>query len=72
MAVVRVTAMASFVVSFNFFAAFFALKRWHGSSQQNTTANHNNFARGWLHIKATFCMAVNGAGIYQQPSKRVF
>jgi len=43
MAVVRVSAVASLVVSFNFLAAFFALKRWHGNSQQNTTANHNNF-----------------------------
>jgi hypothetical protein len=58
MAVVRVIAVASFVFSFNFLAAFFALKRWHGSSQQESTANHNNFARGGLHIKAKFCIAV--------------
>jgi hypothetical protein len=55
MAIVRVSAVASLVVSFNFLAAFFALKHWHGNSQHNTTANHNNFARGWLRIKATFC-----------------
>jgi uncharacterized membrane protein YphA (DoxX/SURF4 family) len=72
MAVVRVRAVASFVVSFNLLAAFFALKRWHGNSQHNTTANHNNFAREGLHIKATFCIAVNGAENYQQRSKRIF
>jgi len=53
--------VASLVVCFNFVAAFFALKRWHCSSQQNTTAEHNNFARGGLYIKATDVMAFNGA-----------
>jgi hypothetical protein len=60
MAVMRVGAVASLVGSFNFLAAFFALKRWHGSSQQNTTANNNNFTREGLHIKATDGMAFNG------------
>jgi hypothetical protein len=60
MAVMRVRAVATLVVGFNFFAAFFTLKRWHGSSQQNTTANNNNFTREGLHIKATDGMAFNG------------
>jgi hypothetical protein len=60
MAVMRVRAVAALVVSFNFLAAFFALKRWHCSSQQNTTANNNNFTREGLHIKATDGMAFNG------------
>jgi hypothetical protein len=45
MAVVRVCAVATFVVSFNFLAACFALKRRHYSSQQNINADNNNFAR---------------------------
>jgi len=61
MAVMRVCAVATFVVSFNLLAAFFTLKRWHGSSKQNTTANNNNFTREGLHIKATDGMALNGA-----------
>jgi len=61
MAIVRVRAVATLVVSFNFLAAFFALKRWHGSSQQNIPENNNNFTREGLHIKATFSIAVNGA-----------
>jgi hypothetical protein len=61
MAVVRVRAVATLVVSFNFLAAFFALKRWHCSSQQNITEKHNNFTREGLHIKATDGIAVNGA-----------
>jgi hypothetical protein len=58
MAVMRVCAVATLVVSFNFFAAFFTLKRWHNSSQQDTTANNNNFAREGLHIKAAVSMAL--------------
>jgi len=53
MAVMLVRAVAPLVVSFNFRAALFALKRWHGGSQQNTNVNNNNFACGRLHIKAT-------------------
>jgi hypothetical protein len=64
MAVMRVRAVAPLVVSFNFLAAFFALKRWHCSSQQNTIANNNNFTREGLHIKATDGMALNGAEIH--------
>jgi hypothetical protein len=60
MAVMRVRALATLVVSFNFFAAFFTLKHWHGNSQQNTTANNNNFAREGLHIKAAASMVFNG------------
>jgi hypothetical protein len=56
MAVVRVRAVATLVVSFNFFAAFFTLKRGHGNSQQNTISNNNNFAHEGLHIKATVSM----------------
>ena len=64
MAVMRVRAVATLVVGFNFFAAFFTLKRWHGSSQQNTTANNNNFARKGLHIKATVSVVFNGVETY--------
>jgi hypothetical protein len=59
MAVMRGRAVATLVVSSNFLAAFFALKRWHCSSQQNTTANNNNFTREGLYIKATDGMAFN-------------
>ena len=45
MAIVRVRAVAPFVVSFNFLAAFFALKRRHNSSQENINEANNNFAQ---------------------------
>jgi len=64
MAVMRVRAVVTFVVSFNFFATFFTFKRWHGSSQQNTTANNNNFAREGLHIKVACGMVFNGVETY--------
>jgi predicted component of type VI protein secretion system len=60
MTVLRVCAVAFLVVSFNFFAAFFTLKRWHNSSKQKTAGNNNNFAREELHIKATASMVFNG------------
>jgi hypothetical protein len=61
MAVMLVRAVAPLVVSFKFRAALFALKRWHGGSQENTPENHNNFTREELHIKAADGMAFNGA-----------
>ena len=72
MTVMRVRAVASLVVCFNFLAAFFTLKRWHDRSKQNTTTKHNNFTRGGLHIKTTVVMAFNGAEHHQQRSKRIF
>jgi biopolymer transport protein ExbB/TolQ len=71
MTVMRVCAVATFAVSFSFFAAFFALKHWHGSSQQNTTANDNNFAREGLHIKVAFGMIFNGVETHQRRSKSI-
>ena len=43
-AVVGVCAVATLVVGFNFFAACFALERWHLVSQENTLKEHNKFA----------------------------
>jgi hypothetical protein len=54
----RVRAVAPLVVSFNFLAAFSALKRRHNSSQENL--ENKNLARLGLYIKATKRNNVNG------------
>ena len=61
MTAVRVRAVASLVVGFNFFATCFTLERWHLSSQENTPKAHNKFARQGLRIKATPILKVKGS-----------
>jgi hypothetical protein len=43
MAVVRVCAVATLVVGFNFFTACFALERWHLRSHESTFKEHKKF-----------------------------
>ena len=71
MAVMRVRAVATLVVSFNFFAAFFTLKRRHGSSQQDTTANNNNLrVKGYI-LKQPSAWSFNGVEPHQRRSKSI-
>jgi len=66
MAVMRVCAATPLVVGFNFIAAFFALKHWHGNSQKYILTNHNNFTCRVLDIKTSASIAFYGAETYKQ------
>ncbi len=69
MTVVRVCAMATFVVSFNFLAAFFALKRWHRSSQDNIAEKHNNFSVGSYVLKQSTGLRLEESTTISQEAK---
>ena len=64
MTIVRVCAVALFIVSFNLLVTLFALKQWHHISQQNTTAEHNSFTCQRVQIKAMLLYRWYGAENY--------